>query len=122
MPNPVTRWQIVAQEPERVAAFYSSVFGWKVNASNALGYREMLSGESKGIDGGVWPNAPDAPNMVQLFVEVDDIDGYVRRAENAGAKTLVPATTLPDGDRIAILLDVAGLSFGLFQPGRKEAP
>ena len=121
MPNPVTRLQIVAQVPERVAAFYRNVFGWKVNVANALGYRELMSGKPNGIDGGVWPNAPGAPNLVQLFIEVDDVDAYVARAQKAGASVLVPPAQLPDGDRMAILLDVAGLSFGVFTPGREKS-
>jgi predicted enzyme related to lactoylglutathione lyase len=116
MPNPVTRWQIVAQNPERVAAFYRDVFGWTLRADNALGYRELSSGAQRGIDGGVWPNAPDAPNLVQLFIEVDDLDAYVARVVAAGARLLIPPAQLPDGDRMALLIDVAGLSFGLFTP------
>lgn len=121
MANPVTRWQIVAQDAERVAAFYGDVFGWKMNTANSLGYRELMSGQPNGIDGGVWPNAPGVPNLVQLFIEVDDVDNYVARAQRAGASVLVPPSQLPDGDRMAILLDVAGLSFGLFTPGRKKS-
>jgi uncharacterized protein len=121
MPNPVTRWQIVAQDPESVATFYRDVFGWKINAANALGYRELMSGKPNGIDGGIWPNAPGTPNLVQLFIEVDDVDAYVARAEKAGARVLVPSSQLPDGDRMAILLDVAGLSFGVFMPGPEKS-
>jgi predicted enzyme related to lactoylglutathione lyase len=120
MPNPVVRWQIVAQNPDLVATFYRDVFGWKAAANNALGYRELTSGEQRGIDGGVWPNAPNAPNLVQLFIEVDDIQAYAERATKAGARVVVPPSQLPDGDRMAILLDTAGLSFGLFTPGRAK--
>ena len=116
MPNPVVRWQIVAQNPETVAAFYRDVFGWKMDADNALGYRQLSSSETRGIDGGVWPNAPNTPNVVQLFIEVDDIEVYANRALEAGASVIVPPSQLPDGDHMAILLDVAGLTFGLFMP------
>lgn len=115
MPNPVVRWQIVAQQPERVAAFYRDVFDWKVDAANALGYRELRSGDARGIDGGIWPNRADAPNLVQLYIEVEDIDTHVERATRAGASVVVPPSHLPDGDRMAVLVDIAGLPFGLVQ-------
>jgi len=113
MANPVTRWQIVARDPEAVAAFYRKLFGWTVRTDNALGYRALESGDDRGIDGGVWPSPPDGHNLVQLFVEVDDVDAAVAKASSLGATVIVPKSELPDGDTMAIMLDPAGLSFGL---------
>ena len=115
MADPVVRWQIIAKEPEAVTRFYGSLFDWKVDKSNALGYREVKSSNGHGIDGGVWPSPPDGQNMVQLFVEVDDVERTVTKATSLGAKVIVPRTALPDGDVMAILLDPAGLSFGVMQ-------
>jgi hypothetical protein len=33
-----------------------------------------------------------------------------------GATIIVPKSVLPDGDTVAILLDPAGLSFGVYRP------
>jgi predicted enzyme related to lactoylglutathione lyase len=38
-----------------------------------------------------------------------------------GATVIVPATTLPDGDVMAILLDPAGLTFGVVRTPRSNA-
>jgi len=113
MANPVTRWQIVARDPEAVTAFYRKLFGWNVRTDNALGYRVLESGDDRGIDGGVWPSPPDGHNLVQLFVEVDDVDAAIAKATSLGATVIVPESELPDGDTMAIMLDPAGLSFGL---------
>jgi predicted enzyme related to lactoylglutathione lyase len=46
----------------------------------------------RGIDGGVWPSPPSPPeghNLVQLFVEVDDIDAMMAKAQSVGAKVIV---------------------------------
>lgn len=110
MANSVVKWQIITKDPEATAKFYSSVFGWKVNADNKLGYRELRTGN--GIDGGVWPST-EGPSMVQLFIGVDDIDAAIAAASRLGAKTIVPKSTLPDGDTMAVLLDPAGITFGL---------
>ena len=53
---------------------------------------------------------------MQLFVEVDDIGAYIAKATSLGAKVIVPKSELPDGDALAIVLDPAGLSFGLYRP------
>lgn len=115
MPNPVVKWQILARDAEGVARFYSSLFGWTLNADNALGYRELRSGDERGIDGGVWPSGHDVPNFVQLFVEVDDIDGTIAKATAAGAKIVVPKSALPDGDTMAVLFDPQGMSFAVMR-------
>ncbi len=117
MGDPVVRWQILSRHPEQTAQFYAALFGWQVSADNAMGYREVATGAGKGIDGGIWPAPPEAPNFVQLFMQVDDIDAHVDRAVSLGARVLIPAQTLPEGDRMAILLDPQGMSFGLHQAG-----
>ena len=71
MANPVTHFQIIAKDPDGVASFYGRLFGWKVDARNALGYRRISTGNGRGIDGGIWPAPPEAGTFVQLFVEVE---------------------------------------------------
>lgn len=116
MPNPIVRWQIVSPDPEKTARFYAELFGWDRSQENGLGYRELRTGlASPGpVDGGVWPSsAPGQPPFAQLFVAVEDIDLCLARAEQLGARLLVPKSTLPDGDTMAVLLDPLGLAFGV---------
>jgi predicted enzyme related to lactoylglutathione lyase len=58
------------------------------------------------------------PAFSRDFVEVDDIDEYIGRATKLGAAVIVPTSELPDGDALAVVLDPAGLSFGLYRPRR----
>jgi predicted enzyme related to lactoylglutathione lyase len=112
MPDPIVQWQIVADDPAAVARFYAKLFGWTVDSDNALGYRQLKTGS---VDGGVWPTHMPGKATLQLFIEVPDVAAHIARAEELGAKVMVPRTVLPDGDTMAILLDPAGLSFGLLQ-------
>jgi predicted enzyme related to lactoylglutathione lyase len=102
----------VARDAESLSTFYARLFGWTVESNNALGYRTLSSGNG-GIPGGVWPRGEEGHNLVQIFIEVDDIDSYLKRAVELGAKVLFPKQTLPDGDQMALAIDPAGLSFGL---------
>jgi predicted enzyme related to lactoylglutathione lyase len=113
MPNPVTRWQIVSPEPDKTANFYKGLFNWKLSNANAMGYRQLSSGEHSGADGGVWPSPPGQSCFVQLFIEVEDVQVCIDRAVSLGAKIVVPKSVLPDGDMMAVLLDPTGLSFGV---------
>jgi uncharacterized protein len=114
MGNPVVRWQIISPDPDATVSFYRQLFGWSVSQKNALGYRELTTGNGGvGMDGGVWPGPPQERPFAQLFVQVPDVAEYVNRATRLGAKTLVPVSALPDGDTVAVLLDPSGLSFAI---------
>lgn len=116
MSRPVTQFQILAKRPEEATRFYHALFGWNVNADNPLGYRAIDTGSKRGIQGGIWPCPPEGDAFVQLFVEVDDVSAHVARCQKLGGKIVVPPQKLPQGETMAIVLDVEGLSFGLFQP------
>lgn len=115
MGNAVTQFQIIAKDPERTAKFYSQLFHWSIDANNALGYRQIHTGSKEGIQGGIWPAPPQAPNFVQLFVSVSDVNAAVKNAEGLGAKVIIPATKLPEGDEMAVLLDPEGMSFAVWR-------
>ena len=118
MGSPVMQFQIISKEPEATAKFYSSLFGWKVDANNPMGYRRIDTGTKEGISGGIWPAPPQAPTFVQLFMSVDDVKASVAQAVELGAKVLIPATLLPEGDEMAVLHDPQGMSFAVWRrPG-----
>jgi uncharacterized protein len=112
MSAPIMQWQIVTANPDSLGKFYNELFGWTVSANNALGYREVASGNVKG---GFWPAPPGAPSFVQLFVGVPDVEASVAKATALGAKVIVPVTTLPDGDVMAVVADPMGVTFGLMR-------
>jgi predicted enzyme related to lactoylglutathione lyase len=115
MSSPVLHWQIVSKDPALSARFYSKLFGWHIDSANALGYREVKTGNAQGIDGGIWPCPPEGHALVQLFMGVPDVEACLQQATALGAKVLVPKSDLPDGDTLAVLLDPTGLAFGVYR-------
>jgi predicted enzyme related to lactoylglutathione lyase len=113
MSHPVLQFQIVSKAPDETARFYGELFGWRIDADNALGYRTIRTGSEAGIQGGIWPAPPHAPNFVQLFIGVPDVAAAAADATRLGAKLLIPATKLPEGDEMAVLLDPHGMAFAL---------
>ena len=109
----VASWQILSKNPDASSKFYAETFGWSVSTSNPLGYRELRSGSSGGVDGGVWPCPPEGHPMVQLFIHTDDLERTMDRAVGGGAKVIIPVQVLPQGERMAVLLDPEGIPFGL---------
>ena len=116
MGQPVTLWQIVTRQPEKLQKFYVELFDWDIDANNALGYRTVDTGCERGIDGGIWPAPPEGHAAVQLFVEVGDVEVYATKAIGLGGKVIIPPQKLPDGDEMAVLLDPEGIPLGIFKP------
>lgn len=114
MGAPVVQWQLVATNPDELAKFYRELFGWEISTKNTMGYRQVTTGDG-GINGGVWPAPPGGHSFVQLFVGVPDVQSAVDRATELGAAIIVPTTTLPDGDTMAVLKDPSGLTFGVMR-------
>ena len=113
MGRPVMQFQIVAKDPDKTAEFYTTLFGWSIDANNAMGYRAVKTGSKDGIQGGIWPSPPEGHSMVQLFIEVEDVKATVEQAVQMGAKVIIPPQTLPDGDEMAMVLDPEGICFGV---------
>lgn len=113
------QFQILSKTPDETALFYSTLFGWKVDANNPMGYRRIDTGSPEGIQGGIWPAPPQATDFVQLFMAVEDVAAAVARAGALGARTIIPPTTLPEGDEMAVMLDPQGMSFAVWRrPGQ----
>lgn len=115
MAEPVMQFQILSKTPEETARFYSELFGWSVDAGNAMGYRRINTGSERGIQGGIWPTPQQAPTFVQLFMAVQDVKASVQKAEALGARMLIPPTMLPEGDEMAVLQDPQGMSFAVWR-------
>jgi hypothetical protein len=114
MSNAVTQFQILSKEPDACARFFGELFGWKIDTANAMGYRRIDTGSSDGIQGGIWPAPPQAPEFTQLFISVPDVKASCAKAQGLGAKVLIPPTVLPEGEEMAVLLDPRGLAFAMW--------
>ena len=118
MANPVVQFQILSKSPDETASFYSMLFGWAIDTNNPLGYRRIDTGSPDGIQGGIWPAPPQATSFVQLFIAVDDVIASVKKAEDIGARLLIPPTLLPEGDEMAVLHDPHGIAFAVWRRTR----
>lgn len=116
MPNPVTHWQILTKKPQELEKFYAALFGWSFSADNPLGYKTVATASEEGIGGGMWPISPnEGHSMVQLFIRVEDVNEMVSKAEQLGAKVVIPIQKLPGGDEMAVVVDPDGIPFAMFR-------
>ncbi len=112
MPNPVVHWEIQTSEPAKVQEFYAGLFGWHVDADNPMNYGMVDTHTEEGINGGIGPT-PGSPNRVTVYVQVDDLQAYLDKAESLGGKTVVPPTEIPGVVTLAMFSDPEGNVVGM---------
>jgi predicted enzyme related to lactoylglutathione lyase len=116
MGRPVIQFQILSKNPDRSTEFYTSLFDWKTDDNNPLGYRTLSTLSERGINGGIWPAPPEGHSFVQLFVEVDDVTAYLDRATALGGTVVMPKQALPGGEQMGVFTDPEGIPVVVFKP------
>lgn len=111
----VIHFEVMADNPEEVVSFYTQIFDWNVNKwDGPLDYWILDTGEGPGIGGGIG-KADGQFKGVMNVVDVDSVDNYVARIEQAGGAIVVPKTTVPGYGDVAYAIDPGGNAFGILQ-------
>jgi uncharacterized protein len=111
MPNPVIHFEVAGPDASGLQKFYASLFDWKIDANNPMNYG-MVEASEGGIGGGVGPS-PDGNKHLTWYVQVDDLQAALDKAEQLGGKTVMPPMDVPGGPSIAQFTDPAGNVVGL---------
>lgn len=113
----VVHFEISANDPEKVVAFYQNVFGWKINkweGPEEYWLVETGEGEEPGIDGGIFrPNEVFSGTV--NTIDVPDIDAYIERIVQNGGEIAVEKHVIPGVGYNAYAKDVEGTLFGVHQ-------
>lgn len=116
MGQPVVHWEIWAKDAKKLQDFYSKLFDWKINANNPINYGLVETGGQGGINGGIFkPEKGTIPQPLTFYVQVDDVQAYLEKAESLGGKTVVPPTSIPGIGTSALFSDPEGVCIGLFK-------
>ena len=118
MADPVVRFEIGAADDQPLVRFYGELFGWGLEAV-ADGYTVVDTRGGGGISGGIGRSQSGEP-WATFYVEVEDLQASLDRAEALGGRTVWPATELP-GMAFAMLGDRDGLPVGLLRGGASGA-
>jgi predicted enzyme related to lactoylglutathione lyase len=125
MQNPVSHFEIYADDPSALARFYTSVFDWKVEEMPGDGNYKLVqtvdvdaerrAKQPGGINGGIMKRPdPGAPRIIN-YVSVESLDSALERARQLGAKVMKGKSGVPGMGWFAILSDPEGNPFALWQ-------
>ena len=119
----VTVWhELMSLDPERAKKFYQEVLGLTASPLEGSPFPYTVWMQDHEPLGGLvppqekqegWPSGP-TPHWVSSFA-TDDVDQAVEKAQKLGGQVLVPATDIPEFGRAAVLKDLEGAVFGVFQ-------
>lgn len=93
----IVHFEIPADEPEKLAKFYSDVFGWKFEKVplGEMDYWMITTGpRNKSVGGGMYKKT-EPGDTPRNFVNVDKIDKHIEAFMNAGGKQLVGKAEVP---------------------------
>ena len=112
MGAPVVRFEIMGGKANQLENFYEDLFGWTIDSNNPMKYGIVDTGNQTGINGGVG-TTQDGIRRVSVYIEVEDLDATLAKAEKFGGKTILPPSQVPSGPKLAMFADPAGNVAGL---------
>jgi predicted enzyme related to lactoylglutathione lyase len=111
----ITHFEIPANEPEKLTAFYEKVFDWKFSKWGGEDYWLASTGdEGPGINGAILRRRDPAQPLVNSLT-VTSLDESVSAVMANGGSMAVPKMAVPGIGWLAYCKDPEGTIFGMMQ-------
>lgn len=126
--DPVVHFEMPAEDRQRMANFYSGVFGWKAQmlGEDMGNYVTVETSETdkKGmlknpgcINGGFYPRRDNVPDEhPSLVIAVDNIRDSMKKISGAGGKVLGEPVEIPGIGTYVSFIDTEGNRLSILQP------
>lgn len=120
----IVHFEIHALDPERLAEFYRSLFGWKISKwDGPMEYWLIETGpkDEPGINGGLMrrqggpPTDGQAVNAFVCTADVPSLDDVLARLEGLGGRIALPRMAVPGIGWLAYVKDPDGNIMGAMQ-------
>jgi predicted enzyme related to lactoylglutathione lyase len=128
--NPVVHFEMPAEDRQRMADFYTTVFGWKTqqlgeDMGNYVLATTTDSDENGNprkpgaINGGFFQKTDDKPAQYpSIVIAVEDIRQHMMNVEKSGGKVLGEPMEIPGVGLYVSFFDTEGNRLGMIQPVR----
>src|SRR3954464_5120098 len=117
MGNPVVHFEITGTDAAALQRFYASLFDWKIDADNPMGYgtvgrEDNLNADGVGIGGGVAAGPEGYEGHVTFYIEVPDVGTALERAEALGGTRVMGPEQPMEGLELGLFTDPEGHLIG----------
>lgn len=121
MGQPVVHFEIIGNDAAASQAFYSELFGWKIEKlgpDDPMDYgmvarEDNVLPDGTGIGGGVGRAPEGQPGWLTFYVEVPDVEAALAHAERLGGTRVSGPTQVMEGLVIGHFTDLDGHLVGV---------
>ncbi|MDH3499998.1 MAG: VOC family protein [Acidimicrobiia bacterium] len=117
MANKIVHWELMGPDADALSAFYAELFDWKGEAVPGFDGYNMVHADQAGVGGAVGKGNEHMPQYQAIYVEVEDVNTHLGKAESAGGTTVVPRTVIPGMVTFGLFTDPAGNLVGIVEAG-----
>lgn len=126
--HPVVHFEMPYTDQDRMVQFYANAFGWRMSQLGAemddyVMAETTETGEDQlpispgSINGGFFPNRPDAPAQYpSIVIQVDDIEAAIESVSASGGEVLGEPMEMPGVGKYVSFIDTEGNRASLLQP------
>ena len=115
--------ELMTTDVQAATQFYTELLGWSTEEVPGMAYTVVQTG-GVGIGSimAIPSQAAGATPQWGIYVTVDDVDATARKAQELGAKTIVPLTDIPNVGRFYTFQDPQGAVISVITYRMEEAP
>jgi uncharacterized protein len=111
LPNPIIHFEIGCRDLPKAQSFFSSLFDWQIKSAGPAATIDT----GGPVGGHITALGHEPFHYTTFYVQVDDVQAYLDKANSLGGRTLVPPIDIPTGT-FAWFSDPDGNTIGLFRP------
>jgi len=110
MGQPVTHFEIIGKDADKLRGYYGELFAWEFDADNPMNYGmvsrdDNTNAEGVGIAGGVGGGPEGYEGHVTFYVEVPDVEAALAKAESLGGSRVMGPEQVTDEVEIGLFTD-----------------
>jgi predicted enzyme related to lactoylglutathione lyase len=112
----IIHFEISADDPERAATFYKSVFDWHVDKWEGPVDYWLISADDRdesSINGAIRQRMSDETTV--NTIDVPSVDEFTQKVVGVGGRVVVPKSVIPGVGYHAYCTDTEGNIFGILQ-------
>jgi uncharacterized protein len=117
MGQPVVHFEVIGKDGTQLQSYYSDLFGWKVDASNPMGYGLVQGADNPStigsIGGGIGSGPDGYEGHVTFYVAVPDVEEALAKAESLGGTRVMGPEKVMDQVELGQFNDPEGHLIGL---------
>ena len=117
MGQAVVHFEVFGKDGDKLQSFYSDLFGWEIDSDNPMNYGVVqrdgnTNADGVGIGGGI-AAGQEGQSYVTFYVEVDDVEAGLQKAESLGGSRVMGPMDVMDRLTIGLFNDPEGHMIGL---------